>query len=197
MPAHELYKCLLCQKRHALKHCPRFILMTVEDRRVAVRRHEYCRNCLARSHTVEECISSGTCRKCGFQHHTMLHLHNFTVQQKKSHTPTKPARSLQQQAKSAASSKYKSKPATTPSRKSARPNNTARQKSARPHPHQRNNQQRNNKQKQRKTKPKVTKKQQHTSAKKHQAAPQPNYLVLSEAIKSLATVLCASSTHFA
>ncbi|XP_075156467.1 uncharacterized protein LOC142234410 [Haematobia irritans] len=73
MSYHRVYECAICKERHSLRDCPIFIMMTVADRRVTVRNHKYCMNCLAKSHTVENCHSSQTCRKCGYQHHTMLH----------------------------------------------------------------------------------------------------------------------------
>ncbi|XP_075150060.1 uncharacterized protein LOC142229412 [Haematobia irritans] len=73
MSHHQVYDCGICKERHSLRDCPIFIMMPVADRRVTVRTYNYCMNCLAKSHTVERCSSPATCRKCGYQHHTMLH----------------------------------------------------------------------------------------------------------------------------
>ncbi|XP_059223279.1 uncharacterized protein LOC131997038 [Stomoxys calcitrans] len=96
MSAQNLYKCMLCKKRHALRYCPIFIQMTVEDRRVVVRQHNYCRNCLAKSHTIDDCQSADTCRKCGFRHHTMLHPRKLTFNSSSSTITTKSTSSRQQ-----------------------------------------------------------------------------------------------------
>lgn len=201
MPGQDMYKCHLCKKRHALRYCPKFVKMTVEERRAAVRQHNYCRNCLARSHTIEECESSGTCRKCGFQHHTMLHPRKFTVQQTKSNTSTRSIQSRlqkQQPARSIASTK--------PPKRSAKSHSTAIHKSSRhqqltrrtkqQHTQQRTHQ-RKKPQKTKRKHQKPGKRQQQQLTKKQSSTPQPNVLILSEAIKSLATVLCATPSNFA
>lgn len=48
--------------------------MSVEDRIRQVRRLGYCKNCLARSHVTSDCTSADVCKKCGWEHHTLLHL---------------------------------------------------------------------------------------------------------------------------
>uniref|UniRef100_A0A1I8NK51 Uncharacterized protein n=1 Tax=Musca domestica TaxID=7370 RepID=A0A1I8NK51_MUSDO len=48
-------------------------MMRVPARRNVIRKFKYCLNCLAKSHTVRDCHSKDVCRKCGYQHHTMLH----------------------------------------------------------------------------------------------------------------------------
>lgn len=50
--------------------------MTIEERKRRVRIHKYCTNCLARSHATEDCISADVCQKCGWAHHTLLHMPN-------------------------------------------------------------------------------------------------------------------------
>lgn len=49
--------------------------MDIDQRIKAVRRHKYCLNCLARTHTVRNCDSTDTCLKCRSLHHTLLHQH--------------------------------------------------------------------------------------------------------------------------
>ncbi|XP_073827441.1 uncharacterized protein [Musca autumnalis] len=53
--------------------------MRVEDRRKIVRDNDYCMNCLARSHQVRRCHSKVVCKKCGSQHHSMLHPESATT----------------------------------------------------------------------------------------------------------------------
>lgn len=50
--------------------------MSVEGRQRVVRQHGYCKNCLARSHTSNDCTSADVCQKCGWAHHTLLHQEN-------------------------------------------------------------------------------------------------------------------------
>lgn len=66
--------------------------MSIEERRRAVRNHGYCTNCLARSHTTPQCTSAEACRRCGREHHTLLHLNPVqntrrTSQQSQSREP--------------------------------------------------------------------------------------------------------------
>ncbi|XP_073824755.1 uncharacterized protein isoform X1 [Musca autumnalis] len=75
----ELYQCVICDRSHALRFCPEFVLMRVEDRRKVVRDNDYCMNCLARSHQVRRCHSKVVCKKCGSQHHSMLHPESATT----------------------------------------------------------------------------------------------------------------------
>ncbi|XP_075161698.1 uncharacterized protein LOC142234451 [Haematobia irritans] len=49
--------------------------MDIGERRRETRRHGYCMNCLARSHKSYECPSETACKKCGGEHHTLLHHH--------------------------------------------------------------------------------------------------------------------------
>lgn len=48
--------------------------MNVESRRRAVVSHDYCLNCLARSHKTAQCTSLDLCQRCGKEHHTLLHV---------------------------------------------------------------------------------------------------------------------------
>ncbi|XP_059216252.1 uncharacterized protein LOC131997798 [Stomoxys calcitrans] len=216
MRVQDVYKCMVCQNRHALRYCPSFILMTVEDRRTAVRQHKYCRNCLAKSHTVEDCQSTETCRKCGFQHHTMLHPRKLAPKPKssKAATRTPMAQPRRQEPKktnngqSTSAQAQRDQPAKS---RLGRRQNTAAARQQQPHPkrhngpqnhrnnkqaNQRNTQQRINRKPKRKPQRKPTKKPQHQPTNQPPTL-QPNYLILSEAIKSLATVLCATPSNFA
>ncbi|KAI8114727.1 hypothetical protein CVS40_12937 [Lucilia cuprina] len=47
--------------------------MSPLHRQHLVKRHYYCLNCLARSHSLRSCTSRDTCRKCKKMHHTLLH----------------------------------------------------------------------------------------------------------------------------
>ena len=53
--------------------CPKFINLSVSDRRNRVAQLKLCRNCLAKWSPNHRC-SFTTCKKCGQYHHTLLHL---------------------------------------------------------------------------------------------------------------------------
>lgn len=74
-----IHQCLVCQKYHPLKYCKRFLSMGVRKRKELVERHNYCLNCLARSHTIRSCSSWETCKRCDKLHHTLLHLPRVKV----------------------------------------------------------------------------------------------------------------------
>ncbi|XP_017475625.1 PREDICTED: uncharacterized protein LOC108365915 [Rhagoletis zephyria] len=69
----DYQRCRVCTRRHALRMCSVFKSMQPQQRYVLARAHGYCTNCLALSHHTSECSSSGSCRKCNLQHHTLLH----------------------------------------------------------------------------------------------------------------------------
>lgn len=69
----NVYRCLLCQRFHSIRFCGKFIRMDAEARNRVVRKHHYCINCLAKSHTFRNCKSKNTCKKCQSYHHTLLH----------------------------------------------------------------------------------------------------------------------------
>ncbi|XP_036346660.1 uncharacterized protein LOC118755979, partial [Rhagoletis pomonella] len=66
--------CRLCpEQSHALKGCPKFLAMKVEDRLNLVRKHNLCMNCLAHSHIAKDCKSPFNCWSCHQRHHSLLH----------------------------------------------------------------------------------------------------------------------------
>ncbi|XP_036346468.1 uncharacterized protein LOC118755751 [Rhagoletis pomonella] len=69
----DYQRCRLCTRHHALRLCPVFASMQPQQRFLLARAHKYCTNCLALSHTTAECTSSGLCKVCSLQHHTLLH----------------------------------------------------------------------------------------------------------------------------
>ena len=68
------FRCRVCRGVHALKKCQRFLHLAAEKRLRAVLINRYCPNCLAHEHSTGSCRSGGTCRTCGQDHHTLLHL---------------------------------------------------------------------------------------------------------------------------
>ncbi|GBP95433.1 hypothetical protein EVAR_68848_1 [Eumeta japonica] len=84
----NIQQCLVCLKFHPLRYCRQFLAMNIEERKRRVRLHKYCTNCLARSHTTENCTSDEVCQRCGWAHHTLLHSPNrvSTSSQQNLHT---------------------------------------------------------------------------------------------------------------
>ena len=66
--------CLFCKEHgHPLYACEGFKAASRERRQELVRLHKLCRNCLSRGHSLRDCTSNRTCRRCGEKHHTLLH----------------------------------------------------------------------------------------------------------------------------
>ncbi|XP_054089797.1 uncharacterized protein LOC105215939 isoform X1 [Zeugodacus cucurbitae] len=72
-PHPEAESCKLCNKHHPIRECPKFLEMNVETRISTIKRHGYCNNCLAISHSYKNCSSKNTCRKCHKRHNTLIH----------------------------------------------------------------------------------------------------------------------------
>ena len=66
-------KCRVCSGRHSLIRCSMLRAMKTEDRRKAVKRHNYCFNCLAHNHLQRDCSSKIRCKHCSGFHHSLLH----------------------------------------------------------------------------------------------------------------------------
>ena len=70
---HWRFSCAICKDNHAILTCKTFINLNAEKRYDIVLLHHYCRNCLAASHTHEDCFSGNRCKYCNLRHHTALH----------------------------------------------------------------------------------------------------------------------------
>lgn len=57
-------ECKLCKAAHSLRGCKQFLQMSVPDRFNFVKRHNFCINCLAANHELNNCSSAYTCSKC-------------------------------------------------------------------------------------------------------------------------------------
>ncbi|XP_075148219.1 uncharacterized protein LOC142230053 [Haematobia irritans] len=144
-----LYKCELCRTFHPIRFCKKFLDMDALQRRIAIRTHNYCENCLAKSHTTNACPSTDSCRKCKARHHTLLHgqyprNQNTTSSRSHSKRPHQQQSTVKQASQQKASIKSRAR--------------------------------------------KHTKKAKET----RETPTTPNHLILSEAIRSLAAVLCSS-----
>ncbi|XP_073821832.1 uncharacterized protein [Musca autumnalis] len=221
----ELYKCVICDRNHALRFCPEFILMRVEDRRKVVRENDHCLNCLARSHQVRRCHSKVVCKKCGSQHHSMLHpessastdivrhaspersnVHdrvsspgprnssNYRSKRRRQHQPKKkPTHQSNKRHKPSHQPQQHQQQSQRQHQQRQQPQN--RQKSNRQKYHQQNHFRNNNQHGQRNNN--QTHRQPNRSSHPNTASKSvlmPDQLVLSQAIKSLAEVMCVASS---
>ncbi|XP_036346477.1 uncharacterized protein LOC118755759 [Rhagoletis pomonella] len=65
--------CKLCNSNHSLMTCVKFKELSVLERNKFIRDNNYCKNCLACSHSETECHSKFTCVYCQKRHHSLLH----------------------------------------------------------------------------------------------------------------------------
>lgn len=67
------YSCPMCNNKHSIYNCKKFLDLIPKDRLNESRRLNLCINCLRKNHATKDC-TAGTCRKCDKKHHTLLHL---------------------------------------------------------------------------------------------------------------------------
>lgn len=67
------YMCPMCDDRHSLKRCRRFLVMAPHEKEEYIRQNRYCINCLGMSHEILQCSCRHGCRICNEGHHTLLH----------------------------------------------------------------------------------------------------------------------------
>ena len=71
----EGWKCIHCEGEsfHEILDCSLFILGTVDDRKLMMKKGGHCYRCFARHHRAIDCNQDQiTCTKCGGEHHAML-----------------------------------------------------------------------------------------------------------------------------
>jgi Pao retrotransposon peptidase/Family of unknown function (DUF5641)/Protein of unknown function (DUF1759)/Putative peptidase (DUF1758)/Integrase zinc binding domain len=66
-------KCPVCFEAHLLWSCPKFKLMSVDERHKIVQNNRLCMNCFNPAHIARQCTSKHRCKTCDKPHHTMLH----------------------------------------------------------------------------------------------------------------------------
>ena len=67
--------CVACKtERHPLYACPRFKLMTHDQKISTLKSNGMCLNCLRPGHFVKQCKSLHHCKTCQKPHHTLLHI---------------------------------------------------------------------------------------------------------------------------
>ncbi|CAG9772230.1 unnamed protein product [Ceutorhynchus assimilis] len=64
----------MCKKDHSIYSCPSFLELSPGDRLNRVRKINACTNCLRQGHTVKDCKSKFTCRKCSNRRISLLHI---------------------------------------------------------------------------------------------------------------------------
>jgi len=72
--AEGVKQCSCCQGGHAIYRRNMFKKLTTGKRRDHVTKHRLCMSYLSASNTVTACTSKYTCKICGQQHNTRLHL---------------------------------------------------------------------------------------------------------------------------
>lgn len=65
--------CRVCLQDHPLRFCKKFLQVGYQERMQLVSIYRYCAGCLSHDHTWRTCESTGTCKRCGDMHHTLLH----------------------------------------------------------------------------------------------------------------------------
>ncbi|KAJ8966009.1 hypothetical protein NQ317_012304 [Molorchus minor] len=78
--------CRLCNSKHPLSSCTKFLSKTPQQRFEIVKQHNLCLNCLNGSHTVRHCRSRYRCKVCRFSHNSLLHFDTLTNQNTSSAT---------------------------------------------------------------------------------------------------------------
>ena len=67
--------CLICKpEKHPLYACPRFKLMSHEQKIEILKSNNLCMNCLRPGRFVKNCKSLHHCKVCQISHHTLLHI---------------------------------------------------------------------------------------------------------------------------
>lgn len=72
--ANSIVKCQLCDAKHYLNACPKFLNLSPSQRREIVRKFNRRFNYLSKSHSAHDCKSKYTCRVCQKRHHSLLHV---------------------------------------------------------------------------------------------------------------------------
>ena len=87
--------CDYCSDKHYTYRCPSFNNLTTAQRWDAVKVKEMCPNCL-HQHKDRSC-TSGTCKKCGRRHHTLLHSDRKSKRNFSNNNANKPSTSANNQ----------------------------------------------------------------------------------------------------
>ena len=69
--------CYYCHKSHDIDYCPDFNKLSIEDKRSYIKDKKMCFACYGQNHISKGCLRKRTCRVCGKNHPTSLHMTNF------------------------------------------------------------------------------------------------------------------------
>ena len=65
--------CPLCNARHDLVKCSKFLKSSVDERSEVIRSKGLCYGCFKSGHVSSGCRNRSICKECGRRHHTLLH----------------------------------------------------------------------------------------------------------------------------
>ena len=65
--------CPLCNARHDLAKCSKFLKSSVDERSEVIRSKGLCYGCFKSGHVSAGCRNRSICKECGRRHHTLLH----------------------------------------------------------------------------------------------------------------------------
>lgn len=67
--------CQVCNEKHPVHKCPKFLKMNLLNRKKSIREHELCMNCLKPHHVSKDCYG-GACSRCNLKHNSLLCFEN-------------------------------------------------------------------------------------------------------------------------
>lgn len=67
--------CPVCNEKHPVHKCPKFLKMNLSNRKKSIREHDLCMNCLKPHHVSKDCYS-GACARCNLKHNSLLCFEN-------------------------------------------------------------------------------------------------------------------------
>uniref|UniRef100_A0A6P7GDL0 Uncharacterized protein LOC114340957 n=1 Tax=Diabrotica virgifera virgifera TaxID=50390 RepID=A0A6P7GDL0_DIAVI len=65
--------CFYCKEKHFIYNCSSFLKLNTYGRYKQAQKLGLCLNCLQKTNHISKNCQSGTCRKCGRKHNTLLH----------------------------------------------------------------------------------------------------------------------------
>lgn len=106
-------ECPICTGQfHKLYHCQIFKEWNINSRKMFVNQHNYCSNCLLKTHPVTSCKSKYVCQECKQKHHTALHT-SPASQIKCKHIKSEMINNFVQSKRSNSNQNYNSSPTST------------------------------------------------------------------------------------
>ena len=69
--------CSVCDENHDMDICPRFVEMTMEEKKSFIMNKHLCFGCYGPGHVSKDCMKKRRCDKCKKRHPTALHIESF------------------------------------------------------------------------------------------------------------------------